>query len=132
VRKQFDLPEADMEYLEGLGLQWEAILEGGQRWLLIHDYPIKPGYNLSAALVALAMDTSYPSTEINMAYFYPGLARADGKPIGALSPQQIDGKQFQRWSRHRTQMNGWRPGADDLCSHMVLIDEWLRREFDLR
>jgi len=127
-RRQFDLPEADVECLTGLGLEWETIVEGGQRWLLVHDYSLPGIYTTTRVLVALAITPSYPATEIDMVCFFPGLALASGKAIGALGPQQIDGNQFQRWSRHRTSTNPWRSGEDDLCSHLALVDEWLRRE----
>ena len=128
ARREFDLPEADVECLTGLGLDWETIVEGGQRWLLIHDYSIPGIYTTRQAMVALAIAPSYPATEIEMVYFFPHLALVSGKAIGALSPQQIDGKQFQRWSRHRTSANPWRASEDDLCSHLALVNEWLRRE----
>ena len=36
LRQNFRLPQADEEYLNGLGLPWEAIVDGGSQWLLIH------------------------------------------------------------------------------------------------
>jgi hypothetical protein len=55
--------------------------------------------------------------------------RADGVPIKALAQQQIDGTGWQRWSRHRTPQNPWRPGVDSVATHLVLVDQWLLREF---
>ena len=46
-----------------------------------------------------------------------------------LLPLKVDGKDFQQWSRHRTTESPWRPGEDDLSSHLVLVDDWLEREF---
>jgi hypothetical protein len=40
--------------------------------------------------------------------------------------------EFQQWSRHRTQQNAWRPGEDDISTYLSLVDDWLRREFDIR
>ncbi|HRG56107.1 MAG TPA: E2/UBC family protein, partial [Lacunisphaera sp.] len=65
---------------------------------------------------------SYPTAGLDMAYFYPTLARADGKAIGqAQCMQSIDGKQWQRWSRHYT----WLPGVHSVSTHIVLIHRWL-------
>jgi hypothetical protein len=65
-----------------------------------------------------------------MVYFYPALARTDGIRIGATETVQlIDGKGFQRWSRHRTPQNPWRVGHDNLGTHIILIEDWLEREF---
>lgn len=132
MRCQFSLPEADETFLESLGLLWEAIIENGARWLLLHGYPVPPGYNHDRVVVAIRVETGYPEAQLDMVYFYPPLARLDGVAIGALSTQSLDGKSFQRWSRHRTGVNPWRPGEDDLSTHLALVDDWLEREFRLK
>jgi hypothetical protein len=129
MRRQFLLPEADMDYLKASGLQWETVSEGGWRWLLLYDFPVPSGYNVTAATAAVSISAGYPDAQLDMVYFYPPLARRDGRPIGALASQAIDGKTFQRWSRHRTSANPWRPGEDDLSTHLALIEHWLEREF---
>jgi len=129
VRRQFLLPETDMNYLNTCGLQWETIIEGNWRWLLLYDYPIPNGYNVSSATAAVSISAGYPDAQLDMVYFYPSLARQDGQAIGALSSQAIDGKSFQRWSRHRTGANPWRPDEDDLSAHLPLVQHWLEREF---
>lgn len=130
LRRQFDLLLEDEKFLEDYGLPWETVVDGSQ-WVLIHDFPTHDGYNHTIVTVAIRMETGYPMTELNMVYFFPALARKDGKSIGATeSPQQLDGKTFQRWSRHRTSNNPWKPGEDNLGSHIILIEDWLQREFD--
>ncbi|MBX9746205.1 MAG: hypothetical protein K2X34_04840, partial [Hyphomonadaceae bacterium] len=52
----------------------------------------------------------------------------DGRAIGALAHDDFDGKTWQRWSRHRTPANRWRPGIDGLSTHFALVQEWLARE----
>lgn len=131
MRKDFELPEIDTEFLSRSGRRWETIRDAGE-WVIISDYPLPPGYNVANATIALKIDGGYPVTQIDMVYFDPPLGREDGKPIGALSPQPISGKQFQRWSRHRTGENPWRPGVDDISTHLSLVDFWLEREFKLR
>jgi hypothetical protein len=44
--------------------------------------------------------------------------------------QSLDGKSFQRWSRHRTAENPWRIGRDNLGTHIILVEDWLAREFE--
>ena len=128
----FALPKYDEDYLNSLGLPWETIREGGNQWLVIHDWRIPQGYTVGKVAVALLIPQQYADTQIDMVYFRPALSRSDGKAIGALSPTSIQGEQFQRWSRHRTSANPWHPGIDDVASHLTLVDEWLRREFELR
>jgi hypothetical protein len=124
----FDLPEADVEHLRARGLSWETRVEGAVRWLIISEWPVPPGYNCQTVDLALRIEAGYPTTQIDMAYFSPALSRKDGKPIRAISVQLIGRKQFQRWSRHRTISNPWRPGEDDLSTHLLLVEDWLCRE----
>lgn len=129
VRRAFKLPAFDESFLNSMGLAWETIVEGGKQWLLIHDHPVPPGYTNSSAIVALQIAPGYPDTQIDMVYFAPPLARLDGVAINALTELRIDGAVFQRWSRHRTKEHPWRPGVDDVSSHLALVEDWLEREF---
>lgn len=129
LRRQLTLLDHDEKVLQDYGLPWEAVVDGSQ-WVLIHDFPLPDGYNNASVTAAIRMETGYPNTELNMVYFYPAISRKDGKPIGATqSTQQIDGKVFQRWSRHRTPQNPWKAGRDNLSTHIILIEDWLEREF---
>ena len=128
MRRQFQLPEGDEGGIEARGLPWETIVEGGSRWLLIHNFPVPVGYNHLTASAALRIPPSYPDDQIDMVYFSPALALASGKAIGALTLTTIDGKSYQQWSRHRTEANPWRPGLDDVGTHLLQVESWLARE----
>lgn len=132
MRRDFSLPEQDVEYLDASGYTWEAIRENNLSWVLIHDFNLPSGYNVTNATAALRIDNGYPTSQIDMVYFFPHLHRADGKSINALVMQSIDGKQYQRWSRHRTSNNPWRRELDDISTHLSLVTNWLEREFKLR
>ena len=129
MKRQFQLPEQDVVYLEDLGLPWEAVNDGGMQWVLIHNFPVPPGYNVTDVSVAVKIETGYPRAQLDMAYFFPALIRLDGKGINAITLQMIDGKQYQRWSRHRTGENPWRDGVDDLSTHLTLVSYWFEQEF---
>lgn len=129
MRRQFQFPEHDVIFLDGLGLQWETIIDRGMQWVLIHEYPVHNGYNHKKVSIAIKIETGYPRAPLDMAYFFPHLNRLDGKAINATSIQPIDGKQYQRWSRHRTGQNPWREGVDDLSTHMALVSFWFEQEF---
>ncbi len=123
------LPQ-DEEFLKEYGHPWETIIDGSQ-WVLIHEFPTHEGYNHPCVTAAIRMETGYPNTELQMVYFFPALARKDAKMIGATqATQTIDGKKYQRWSRHRTPENPWRVGLDFLDTHVILIEDWLAREFE--
>lgn len=129
MRRAFELPEADREFLAAYGRPWESIIEGAARWLLLHEFAVPPGYNHSAVMAAFQIEQNYPDTQLDMVWFFPHLARSDGKGINNLSSQNVDGKDFQRWSRHRTETNKWRVGEDYLGTHVPLVIDWLSREF---
>jgi hypothetical protein len=129
LRRQFVLLGEDEKFLEDYRLPWETVVDGSQ-WVLIHDFPLPDGYNNSRVAAAIRMETGYPASQLDMVYFYPPITRKDGKVIGATqSMQSIDGRNFQRWSRHRTTQNPWKVGRDNLGAHIILIEEWLEREF---
>jgi len=129
MKRDFQLPEDDVNFLDELCSSWETINDKGMQWVIMHDYPVASGYTCQKVAVAIKIETGYPRTPIDMAYFHPELQRLDGKPINAISPQLIDGKQYQRWSRHRTPQNPWREGIDDLSTHITLVSFWFEQEF---
>jgi hypothetical protein len=119
----FSLPADDVEFLDDNSFLWEAIVQNSN-WLLIKDHPVPEGYNITSVDIALLIPPGYPAAEIDMAYFYPPLQKVSGKPIGAVSQQSIDGRNFQRWSRHR-QPGEWRPGLDNISTHLLAVNNWL-------
>lgn len=131
-RRGFTLLEEDQEFLDSLKLRWETIRDGNNSWVLIHNYPIPEGYNVQEATIAIMMSPGYPTAQLDMVYFYPPLQRTDNQPIGRLTPMTVDNLTFQRWSRHRTSINPWRPGIDNLSTHVPLVDVWLFQEFQKR
>ncbi len=131
MRREFQLPEEDIAGLDARGLKWEAIKVGDAKWIIFRDYPIPEGYKVRFADMALSISPSYPDTQIDMANFFPALELVSGKVMQRLTPVNIEGKQYQQWSRHRTQANPWRIGLDSVCSHILLVDTWLQRELSL-
>lgn len=127
MKRDFVLPEEDREFLESLGLAWETVASG-ENWVVIHDCPIPAGYTIPKVRVGLKIEPAYPQTQIDMVYFLPALVRSDGKVIKALSEHAFNGEQWQRWSRHRTAQNPWRPGVDNIEMHIALVNHWLKRE----
>lgn len=130
LRRDFELPDEDTEHLESRGLEWETVRDGKSQWLLIHEWPVPKGYNYREVVLALMLPPSYPVAMLDMVYFAPALSRIDGRPIGKTNGKmQIGGKQYQRWSRHRSSQNPWRPGLDCVATHLSLVEHWLEREF---
>jgi len=123
MRRDFILPEEDVEHLDALKTPWETVVEGSNRWLVLHQVRYPMGFNVEEGSVAIQIQPGYPAAPLDMAYFLPHLSRLDGKEIRQASVlQPIDGKQWQRWSRHY----GWIAGQHNIGTHLVLVDRWLR------
>jgi hypothetical protein len=128
MRRDFALTEEDIECLNDRGLLWEAVMDGSTKWIFLRRYPIPEGYNTVEADAALRLPPLYPDDQIDMVYFHPPLSLKSGKAMNALTPLALEGKQYQQWSRHRTAANPWRPGLDNICTHLLQVDSWLCRE----
>ena len=124
LRRDFSLPETDTTFLDTNHPNWEAITDNGIPYIILNNFPVPPGYNHSTVKAAIIITSGYPLAALDMVYFFPDLARADGRMINALAPHTICGQQWQRWSRHY----GWRHGVDDLTIHVERIKSWLDDE----
>lgn len=130
MKRDFQLPDEDVECLDALGIKWEAIKVGEVKWIIFHEYPIPEGYKVRSSDAALRIPPSYPDEQIDSACFSPSLELVNGKGIRNLTMIPVDGRQYQQWSRHRTPANPWRPGLDNIRSHLLLVDTWLKRELN--
>lgn len=124
LRRTFILSADDTEYLDNEFPEWEAI-DG--RWILLHNFPVRPGYTVQSVTAAIKIPSLYPATRLDMVYFHPEVIRTDGKTIPATSWREtIDGKKYQRWSRHY-KPGEWQPDEDNLATHIMAIRDWLDR-----
>ena len=127
-RRQFSLPAEDMDWLEGRDSPFELVADGGAMRVVLYDFPLPAGYTANTVTAQVRIEPGYPDVQIDMVWFTPALALSSGRGIGAISQEQFDGKQWQRWSRHRTSVNPWRPGIDSLATHFALVEDWISRE----
>jgi hypothetical protein len=127
MRRQFQLSEEDEACLATRNANWEAMIENQTKWVIIPDFAVPEGYNTRSASAALRIVPSYPDDQIDMVYFFPALALTSGRQIRQLTPHTLDGKQYQQWSRHR-KPGEWRPGIDNICTHLLQVDVWLQNE----
>ncbi len=125
----FTLMEKDSVYLNNLGVQWDTLVDSGRRWLVIRDYILPSGFNHAVVDVAIDIPTSYPYAELDMFYCDPPLRLASGELIAqTMTKVLIDGKSFQRWSRHLNGATRWNPLTDSVITQMAVIEESLFRE----
>jgi Prokaryotic E2 family E len=129
MRREFVLPEEDVEFLESREWNWETIIDNGNHWVLINDFTVPEEYNVQNVTAAIQIMSGYPTSQLDMVYFYPWLTRKDGIEIGQANiSMNIQGSSFQRWSRHYQ----WQPGFHNLTTHLMAIEEWLKREFVIK
>lgn len=127
--RAFHLPSEDVEHLDARGLRWETVREGQSQWLLLHGFAVPPGYNVTSATLGLMIPSSYPSAQLDMFWVYPALTLSSGRTLAQTqSRATVRGLTFQRWSRHRSAENPWRPGIDNVSTHLGIIEECLARE----
>ena len=125
-------PKEDLDYLASMSNTIDYVQDGGLRWLIIRGLEIPEGYNNKNPDAAILIPPHYPIAPLDMIYFFPSLIRLDGQLIRQLTNQKIEGKIYQRWSRHRTPLNKWNPEIDNLESHLDLMLSCLRAEFNKR
>lgn len=129
MRRDYDLPEEDTECLNSRNPLWETVIDVESKWLLIHNFQVPEGFNAKTAEAAVRITGDYLITGLDMMYFYPALVRKDGRHIPNVDATvTIKGKNYQQWSRHRTGANIWRPGIDNIITHLNYAEEWLLRE----
>lgn len=125
----FPFTEEDLAFSERHSGSVESVLEGNRHWVLIHDMDVPEGYNLSKVTAAVLLPVGYPICGLDMVYFYPELSLTSGKAIHAAEAREIiQGRPYQRWSRHFTPQAPWRPGIDCLETYYAMIQGWLKRE----
>jgi hypothetical protein len=128
-RRDAPVLDQDRAFLDSYGLSWEVIRDGSL-WVILHNYHLPVGYTTAQCSVAIRIEEGYPYAALDMMYVFPALGRADGRPILQTQCfQPINGKSYQRWSRHRQPDDPWKPGQDSLETHVYMIEGWFTREF---
>jgi hypothetical protein len=128
ARRQFVLLAKDEQFLDVAGYRWETAIDGGRRWLLLHDYRLPAGYQPARITLAIEIPLLYPSAELDMFYCAPAASLLAGTALQRTEAQQaIFGETFQRWSRHR-ENQVWSPADDSVITHLGLVEESLLRE----
>lgn len=125
----FSLTEKDQAFADSYSGSIELVVDGNKQWVLIHGMDVPEGYNISKVTAAVMLPVGYPVCGPDMVYFYPVLSLTSGKTIHAADARMtIQGKSYQRWSRHFTSQAPWRPDVDSLETYYLMIQGWLTKE----
>lgn len=127
--RAFALLDVDEVHLNRLGLKWETIVEGGRRWLLLHNYPLPSGYTVGRTKMALEISPTYPGGQIYGFYAYPPLALTSGHAIASTQLRGVlQGVEYHGWSRNRGAGAPWNPTTDNVVTQLALVDAALAKE----
>lgn len=126
--RAFAMLEADVAYLDRLGLRWETLVEANRRWLVLHDYPLPSAYTGTHVVLALEIPTAYPAAAIYGFYAYPPLRLNSGREIPNTQLRgTLLGYGFHGWSRYRADAP-WNPAVDNVVTQISLVDAALAKE----
>lgn len=119
------LPVKDREYLAGRGLQFDEIVDGSNKGVIIRGFPLPSGrFDVGQADLLILLPFGYPDTPPDMFFVLPWikLAQIAKYPKAADQPFPFNGQQWQRWSRHN---NEWRPGVDGIWTMLKRVEHAL-------
>lgn len=130
LRRHFQLPDEDVQFLDGLKLDWEAVQEGSQRAVLFHSFPLREPFQPKNVGLKIKLPMDYSSgAALDMFFTSVQITRADGKVIPRLTQAgTFDGKTWWQWSRHYPGGTKWRPGVDNLGTHISFVQNILCKE----
>jgi len=127
--RQFRLLPNDEAYLDSTYPSWQGILENGRQWVILPQYALPSGYSEHFVSLAIEIPTTYPMQQIDMFYLFPAVVVLSGAMIPATEYREaIQGNSYQRWSRHRGGNSQWRPGIDNVMTHLALVESALVKE----
>jgi Prokaryotic E2 family E len=121
------LPLGDAKYLSDRNVTHLVVPEANMTCILLRDFSLPPGYNLTRSDLLLRLSPGYPDVAPDMWWFDPPIRRADGQPIPATEVMELHlGRNWQRWSRHLSS-GQWRSGVDGVESFLALVRRELER-----
>ncbi|MFK5948176.1 MAG: E2/UBC family protein [Methylococcales bacterium] len=130
LRKDFYLPEEDVQYLDGSGLEWETIQEGNIRAVVLYGFLIPQPFRPEMVNLKIRMPQDYTSgAALDMFFTDAQVNRTDRKEVPRLTESTVfDGKKWWQWSRHYPKNTKWRPGINTLATHISYVFHVLEKE----
>lgn len=130
LRRDFDLPDDDIQFLDGLNLEWEAIQEASKRAVLMYGFLFPDVFMPQKIDVKIKMPNDYSSgAALDMFFTNVLVKRTDGIEIQRLTESELfSGQRWWQWSRHYPNNCKWRPGINSLVTHICHIQSILDEE----
>ncbi|MFL6061630.1 MAG: E2/UBC family protein [Marmoricola sp.] len=121
------LREQDQEFLDSTGLTYSITVDAGFADVVIVDFPTGPGLIPERVNLLLRLPFGFPDAAPDMFWVEPNVTTAAGAPVPGTEVIEtyVDGRSWQRWSRHISQQ--WRPGIDNLETYLAYVRRCLRQ-----
>lgn len=116
------LPSKDRRYLETRGIAFRELEQGGQKGVVLADFPLPDGkFQVAKTDILIILPAGYPDFPPDMFYAVPHLFLVVGNRAPRATQPQLNfgGQNWQRWSRHNNQ---WWPGADGLWTMIKRVE----------
>lgn len=122
------LPTADVEILNDRSLRANAKIVGNEIHLVISNYPVGTGYDHAETDLLLRLPRQWPDGTPDMFWTAPHLkvAATGAWPTASAKIMSIDGREWQRWSRHYR--DRWRPGVDGLENLLTIVNREMAKD----
>lgn len=123
------LPEPDVDFLVEKEFDCDIIGANNETYITFHNFDLGPSYTPRTSEMRVLIPAAYPQGGLDMFWTRPwvNLVSTNARPDRADYPQsfQDGGEAWQRWSRHAE--HAWRPGIDNLRTHLRAISNSLAR-----
>jgi hypothetical protein len=122
------LPAADVKVLKARKVLAKATIVGNEIHLVILDYPVPAGYDHATTDLLLRLPRQWPDGTPDMFWTAPHLkiAASGSWPNASAHLMDIDGRRWQRWSRHYR--DRWRVGVDGLENLLVIVNREMAKD----
>ena len=110
----------EVEALRAEGRSVDLTEAEGFANVVLHSYPLPPGYNKATTELLVKVPVSYPNGRPDMFWVDEDLLLKDGRcPKSADSIETPLGKKWRRFSWHP---QGWNPGTDNLRTYLEFVN----------
>jgi hypothetical protein len=111
------LPQADLDFLNEKGLQYEIAPHPGEVRIYIRNFQLPVAYAPRTTDLLIRLPFGYPQSNPDMFWTKPEVRLANGAFPTRADYFDPSADNWQRWSRH----GGWRPATDNLRSKMASV-----------
>lgn len=124
--KEVLLPEIDREFLEEKEYGFDAVRNGAEILLIIHDFDLGAAYTPRRVDLMVILPAGYPQSNPDMFWTCPTVKLGNGAlPTRAEHHQVYAQRNWQRWSRHF--QLAWRPGVDSMRTYLAAVRKELAK-----